>query len=128
MRLYITAAGRFVGTQDDARKDGKGWHLEEVPTDKAGLIDYLNELAANVPPQDALEFEPAPPPEPPVPTPVAKPVVEHSWGQQEPRMFSAGRDNNAICEAIGEMTGNPLARVAEAVAWRFGQLAKEHAA
>lgn len=44
MRLYITATGRYVGTQDDAKVDGKGWRLEEVPTTKTELIDYLNAL------------------------------------------------------------------------------------
>lgn len=42
MKLYITAAGVYAGTQAEAKKDGKGWTLEEVPTDKQGLIDYLN--------------------------------------------------------------------------------------
>lgn len=44
MKLYITAAGRYVGTQAEAKADGKGWTQVEVPTDKAGLIDYLNTL------------------------------------------------------------------------------------
>lgn len=44
MRLYITAAGVYAGTQAEAKRDGKGWHEEMVPTDKTGLIDYLNKL------------------------------------------------------------------------------------
>jgi hypothetical protein len=44
MRLYLTAAGVYAGTQAEAKRDGKGWQLEEVPTDKYGLIDYLNAL------------------------------------------------------------------------------------
>ena len=44
MRLYITAAGVYAGTQVEAKRDGKGWHEEIVPTDKTGLIDYLNKL------------------------------------------------------------------------------------
>lgn len=47
MRLYRTAAGRFAGTQADARKDGPGWKPEEVPTVKADLIAYLNALTGN---------------------------------------------------------------------------------
>jgi hypothetical protein len=46
MNLYITAAGRYVGTQAEARQDGKGWTPETVPTDKDGLIAYLNRLTA----------------------------------------------------------------------------------
>lgn len=43
MRLYRTAKGRWVGTQDDARKDGKGWTQVETPTDKPGLLAFLND-------------------------------------------------------------------------------------
>jgi hypothetical protein len=46
MNLYITAAGRYVGTQAEAKRDGKGWTPETVPTDKEGLIAYLNEHCA----------------------------------------------------------------------------------
>ena len=44
MRLYITQTGKYVGTQVEAKADGKDWHQVEVPTDKAGLIEYLNGL------------------------------------------------------------------------------------
>jgi hypothetical protein len=44
MNLYLTADGRYVGTQAEAKKAGKGWTPETVPTDKEGLIDYLNAL------------------------------------------------------------------------------------
>ena len=44
MRLYITQTGKYVGTQADAKADGKNWHQVEVPTDKPGLIEYLNAL------------------------------------------------------------------------------------
>lgn len=43
MRLYRTAKGRVVGTQDDARADGRGWETIEVPTVKADLIAFLND-------------------------------------------------------------------------------------
>lgn len=39
MRLYIRADGSYAGTQKDA---GKGAVQVEVPTDKEGLIAYLN--------------------------------------------------------------------------------------
>lgn len=42
MKLYRTATGTFVGTQDDARRGGKGWTQVDVPTDKQGLLGYLN--------------------------------------------------------------------------------------
>lgn len=47
MNLYRTAKGRFVGTQAEARKSGKGWVKVSVPTVKADLIDYLNDLTGS---------------------------------------------------------------------------------
>lgn len=44
MNLYLTADGRYVGTQAEAKKAGKGWTPETVPTDKEGLIEYLNDM------------------------------------------------------------------------------------
>lgn len=64
MKLYITAAGVYAGTQVEAKADGKGWQLEEVPTDKYGLIDYLNKLVhkgSGLPP---FAPEPVAPPTP----------------------------------------------------------------
>lgn len=43
MKLYL-AAGKYVGTQADARKLDKSFAQVDVPTDKEGLIAYLNEL------------------------------------------------------------------------------------
>lgn len=46
MRLYRTTAGEWTGTQDEARKlAGKAWETVEVPTDKAGLLAFLNREA-----------------------------------------------------------------------------------
>lgn len=41
MKLYL-ANGQYVGTQSEARKIDKGFEQVEVPTDKEGLIAYLN--------------------------------------------------------------------------------------
>ncbi len=54
MKLYLIA-GEYVGTQADARDLGKrvgikidaDSHEAEVPTDKAGLLSYLNGLFAD---------------------------------------------------------------------------------
>jgi hypothetical protein len=54
VKLYIAADGFYVGTKVDAKKLGKGWRTEEVPTDKPGLIDYLNILKLAHPGQPAL--------------------------------------------------------------------------
>lgn len=42
MRLYKTRDGTFYGTQAEAKKADKKFQQVEVPTDKAGLIKYLN--------------------------------------------------------------------------------------
>jgi hypothetical protein len=44
MRLYICKDGSFAGTQAEAKAKGKDFILAEVPTEKAGLIEYLNNL------------------------------------------------------------------------------------
>ena len=54
MNLYLTAAGSYVGTQADAKLAGPGWSPEEVPVDKQGLLDYLNELVARQPVDDPV--------------------------------------------------------------------------
>lgn len=54
MRLYLTQAGRWVGTQADARKDGS-FDQVEVPTDKPGLLAWLNDQF----PQRKVEAEQA---------------------------------------------------------------------
>ena len=41
MRLYRTNDGQWAGTQADAKKIGKFEQIE-VPTDKAGLLEFLN--------------------------------------------------------------------------------------
>lgn len=47
MKLYI-ANGRYIGTQADAKKLDKDFEQVEVPTDKEGLLDYLNGLSRDV--------------------------------------------------------------------------------
>lgn len=49
MRLYITRDGSYAGTQADA---GKGFQQVEVPTDKAGLLAYLNEHCTDATPTE----------------------------------------------------------------------------
>tara|TARA_S200002703_G_scaffold78311_1_gene67431 strand:+ start:591 stop:965 length:375 start_codon:yes stop_codon:yes gene_type:complete len=46
MRLYKTTDGQWAGTQADAKKLGK-FQQVEVPTDKAGLLDFLNANPVN---------------------------------------------------------------------------------
>jgi hypothetical protein len=137
VNLYLTVAGRYVGTQAEAKKSGKGWTPETVPTDKEGLIEYLNqtvegrrecELRDFVGPATLEELaeqidEPTVGADPfPVNPLTAAP--EMRWKRQEPRLFSAGPDNDAICEAIEAATGNALARIGEAYVCRVAEITK----
>lgn len=42
MKLYRNSAGEWFGTQADAKADKIEFSAVEVPTDKAGLLDFLN--------------------------------------------------------------------------------------
>lgn len=46
MKLYL-AAGQYAGTQADAKAIAKDFEAVEVPTDKTGLIEYLNSLVSS---------------------------------------------------------------------------------
>lgn len=43
MRLYTNNQGAWAGTQADAKKLDGSFELAEVPTDKATLLEFLNE-------------------------------------------------------------------------------------
>ncbi|MEO1169633.1 MAG: hypothetical protein AAFW97_13075 [Pseudomonadota bacterium] len=62
MRLYRTADGEWIGTQADARSaaEGRGWEQVEVPTDKAGLLGFLNDMEAKNPRREASSILQAP--------------------------------------------------------------------
>lgn len=56
MKLYLCQDGTYAGTQADAKLRGKHFEQVEVPTDKEGLISYLNQMLNAVsdlrPPED----------------------------------------------------------------------------
>lgn len=43
MRLYTNKKGQWVGTQAEAKKQFGEIYQVEVPTDKAALLEYLND-------------------------------------------------------------------------------------
>lgn len=116
-RLILRDRAHYVGTQADARamkrETGIAWTEIDVPTDKAGLLAFLNDNAP--PPQIAA---PAPPPPPPSP-----PALDAA-------SILARMDNPEVCidaivEGIAHMKGGyALKRVAGAVAIRFEELAR----
>lgn len=88
MRLYVTPAGRWAGTQADAKAIGKedgGWEEFEVPTDKPGLLEFLNsrQVGAAPAPAPAIEPEtPAPAPVPAAPPPTALSLaLDDAWDE-----------------------------------------------
>lgn len=127
MRLYrLTVGGRacYAGTQADARamkrETGATWTEVEVPTDKAGLLAFLNENApgppATIVPVPALPIAALPP------TPASSPL---DAGSVLARMDNPNLDIDAIIESIASMTGGyALKRVAGAVAIRFEELSR----
>jgi hypothetical protein len=44
MKLYLCQDGTYAGTQADAKLRGKQFEQVEVPTDKEGLLSYLNQM------------------------------------------------------------------------------------
>jgi hypothetical protein len=42
MKLYRDENGHWSGTQADAKKELSNWYSFEVPTDKSGLLNFLN--------------------------------------------------------------------------------------
>jgi len=122
MRLYLTAKGRYAGTQDEAKVDGKGWHLELVPDQKADLIAYLNDkLAAPVEAQPAMpqladDFVP----------PVASDGfpehrVAYSSGLVEAMFKPRPPALRELCFQIGKLNSGDLAHVAFEVAHAFAR-------
>lgn len=68
MKLYHTDDDVWHGTQVDAKRHAKehdvSWELREVPTDKPGLIEYLNRIKEPSP-VTAIELVPMPGQAPP---------------------------------------------------------------
>jgi len=116
MKVYLSKDGRF----EAPGKQSKGAEKIDVPTDTAGLVDYLNELTANVPPQDALEFEPAPPPTPgpdPELVKIGETLRQTRW------------TTDAILEFILDHADvNQVANILSCLGTRVGELAKERRA
>lgn len=136
MRLYVTPAGQWAGTQADAKKLGQFVEVD-VPTDKPGLLAWLNEnrvgdsgqrgccqyqgtnqceCECGQEPDDIADLlgEPEPEPAPPPRDMSASAIVSRI---DTPRI-------EEIVEVIATSKGQSLRRLAGAVAVRFEELAK----
>ena len=132
MNLYRDAHGVIVGTQAEAKRMGKGWVPIEVPTDKQGLIAYLNSLVL----ADTDDYPPAP---------EGLPIADwcklnegvplshrHATQAEVDAMFTPppakvpgnGPTVDDMVETIMELDGFKLGNVAVAVTERISQLTK----
>jgi hypothetical protein len=123
MKTYLIA-GRYCGTQAEAREAAKAagirfdadQHTEEVPTDKDGLIAYLNVAA------DANDFageglinvNDAPISAPDDRT--CRPTAEGA------RLLAQGQDMDAVVDFIGQADAFTLPPIFEAAVNRARQL------
>lgn len=104
MRLYICADGSYAGTQADAKAKGRGWREVDVPTDKAGLLAYLNE---GLPAAPAID----------VPVAAADVLTSPPVIKQVEVV-----DLTMVEEFIQSSTAPQLARLADNVCWRMKEL------
>ena len=112
MRLYRTRSGNWAGTQADAariaRDDGSAghWAQVEVPTDKPGLIAWLS---AQPIAEDAAD-----------PAPLFDPIAAPDDG------FRVDADRRIGVEQEIQSCDLPrLAVLAQNIAWRFHELARQ---
>lgn len=120
MRLYRTPAGRWAGTQEEARAlaktEGSTWTLVKVPVAKPSLLAFLNANRVGAAPiaviaTEAARFAPA------------SAQRDMSACATLARMDNPGIDVDGICETIGKAKGHALKRYAGAVAIAFQCLA-----
>jgi hypothetical protein len=101
----------WLGTQDEAKKRareiGGFWEIVEVPTDKPGLLAFLNAMEARVRAPAA-----APPPEPVAPTTalsVVTPDTQRQWDGESIANFLLDRATVAQVENIFAAIGTRFA-------------------
>ena len=119
MRAYLipkAAPGqRYARTKDDAkvvsRAVGGTWELVEVPTDQAGLLDFLNELEQSSSTQGGERDQP----DPAGGAPIGPFERENSPDVGPPPPPAS------LADTIGALTGAELARAVEAAVCRLGE-------
>jgi hypothetical protein len=104
---------RIVGTQVDARREAReakvDWEQTDVPTDKAGLMEFVNELLARMAPVQATLIDPMGEKEP-VPTNViVSPNLQRDFTADEIENFILDRATVAQVENIFSCLGTRFA-------------------
>jgi hypothetical protein len=116
MRLYICIDGSFAGTQAEANAKGRGWTQVEVPTDKAGLIDYLNGMvdeARGACAQAVPKASPSPPP-PPIMAATVTRDTQRQWDGESIIDFLLDRASVAQVENVFAAIGTRFAEARKA--------------
>lgn len=128
MRLYVTPAGRWAGTQADARdlaKEDGGWEQREVETGKEGLLSFLNAHRVNAMHGEARAMIAVPPP-PPAPASTARFSAANVIDRMD--AFQAIPDPmklTALEEAIQNADGAMLSSLLSNVISRLEELRRE---
>lgn len=131
MRLYCTDAGQWAGTQADARAlAGKAWEEVDVPTDKPGLLAWLNgnKVAAGGPSAvPGLTLAPIVVAEAThlaEPAPIAAPTTcpKCSRTPRAAETLAKGDDIEALAEWIWRAEGWQIERVLGALGGRLAEL------
>lgn len=110
MIFYRDEDGHWYATQADAKASKKQWFQEEVPTDKYGLLAWLNHQVALA--QEQIEPEPtptitsSPDPQPPVFLELPKPQYDA---------------NSIVNWLLDEATQGQVEAVFSAIGCRWGE-------
>jgi hypothetical protein len=139
MKFYL-AAGRLVGTQAEAKERDKQFVTHEIPTDKDGLMAYVNNLLeqidrhANLAKAEAINTPPITVEKPEgggtgtgvvieTPPPAAgKPPLDEGEAKRRLTLMLQGMQTEAIEEKILAARPPVLARYLSCAISRFGEL------
>ena len=122
MRLYLCAGGSYVGTQAEAKSSsrGRGFTEVDVPTDKPGLIAWLNKNAG--PPAAPEPLEPS---HDPVGGSAPPSATSSYTSPLDARTVIAGIDAGMVSSAVRQFDGVNLAKVMTAGIERMSELARQ---
>lgn len=139
MKLCRHSSGLWIGTQGDAKQyvkdNGGSWEVIDVPTDKDGLLNYLNGLRAETPAVETVTIATADM----NPERGGEPSIQHEVPVEAPKPATPSEDelkakmrkalksmaDDAIEERIMAARGIQAARFLWASLERLGELGRE---
>ena len=132
MKFYM-AAGRLAGTQADAKDRDPKFVQHDVPTDKEGLMEYVNGLLdqiASLRHKQTIDEALGPVAQPevstPPPPPPAAPNTDAAASQKRQLAQALrGMEVEAIEERILDLKGPAFGRIMAASVERLGALGKD---